>query len=290
MPAKTSAIADRASWVRLFACLLLLLTALPVTGRELAVERDALVAVELATVGINPASGTPVVLLREPESGDIVPIAIGLAEARSILGALHGIEPFRPQTHDLMGQMLSVAGVRLEQVIVDELRGGTYLGVLELRVEGREGTLLVDSRPSDGLAMAARDPSVVIRVAPGILVSTRNLEYEGLPDQAVTAMGITVVPVTPDLREALDLPSGDGVLVSGVTGYAAEQGLAVGSLIVEVNGVTPHSPMEFLDTVRGTPSGEQASIVYWQDGAEHAMTLDTGVPVVETPGQPRIRL
>ncbi|MEX0730454.1 MAG: bifunctional nuclease domain-containing protein [Aquisalimonadaceae bacterium] len=278
------------SILRALCALILLLAVIQAQARELAVERDSLVPVELATVGINPLAGTPVVLLREPQSGDILPIAIGLLEAQSIFRALQGIEELRPQTHDLIGHLLSATGARLEQVIVDELRGGTYLGILELRVPDQDQTLLVDSRPSDALALAARSPGVTILVAPEILVSTRDLDYEGLRDQVVTAMGITVVDATRELRTALGLPGNDGVLVSGVSGRAASLGLEVGSLILEINGDAPASPMDFLDKVRATPSGAAATITYWQAGGEHSMELDTGVPIVENPDAPRIRL
>ncbi len=247
-------------------------------ARELAVDPADLVPVELATVGMDPATGTPVVLLREPASGDIVPIAIGVAEARAILLALQGVEVQRPQTHDLIGNLFEAVDARLERVIVDDLVQGTYMGVLELRVGEGETPVLVDSRPSDALALAARSDATIL-VAPRILVSAREREYEGLEtDQVVTALGITVVEATGELRNALNLPDRGGVLVSGVRGPAARKGLEVGSLILEVNGETPESPMHFLDLVRETPSGEDAMIRYWQAGEEHGMELDTDVP------------
>ena len=47
---------------------------------------------ELSTVGWDQLSGSPVVLLRELDSGQILPIWIGMAEARAISFELHGIE------------------------------------------------------------------------------------------------------------------------------------------------------------------------------------------------------
>ncbi|MCK8516643.1 DUF151 domain-containing protein [Methylonatrum kenyense] len=260
-----------------------------VQAREPAVDPDEMVAVELATVGMNPATRTPVVLLREPVSGDIVPIAIGVAEARAILLALHESAPPRPQTHDLMRDLLDALDARLSRILIDDLRDGTYHGALELAIPEREESLLVDSRPSDALALAARTGATIL-VAPRILISARDLEYEGLDqDQVVTAVGITVVEVTDELRDALGLPDEEGVLVSGVRGEAADQGLAAGDLILSVDDAVPESPMDFLDLIRRSSEDEPAIIRYWQDGEERSMELDTGVPEVD-PDAPGIQL
>ena len=253
----------------------------PAQARELALDVDDMVAVELATIGINPQTRTPVVLLREPVSGDLVPIAIGVAEARTIMLALHGQEPPRPQTHDLMRDLLTALDARLSRIFIDDLRDGTYHGALDLEIDGGDRSLLVDSRPSDALALAARTGSTIL-VAPTILISARDLEYEGLDqDQVVTAVGITVVELTDDLREALGLPDEDGVLVSGVRGEAAEQGLAAGDMILSVDGEVPENPMAFLDLIRSSPADEPAEIRYWQDGEERTLELDTGVPEID---------
>lgn len=245
-------------------------------ARELAVERDTLVPVELSTVGIHPLAGTPVVLLREPATGDVLPLSVGLVEARSILRAQKGLEEQRPQPHDLIGAILSATGARLVRVIVDELRGNTYMSALELRVPGQKDPLLVDSRPSDGLALAARTPGVTIVVASEILTRASGRDREASQEQIVTAIGITVVNASRELREALNLPAAEGVLVSGVIGRAAILGLKEGSLIVRVNGGAPASPKDFLDKVRDTPSGEPVKIRYWQDEQEAAIELETG--------------
>ena len=249
-----------------------------VQARELAVEPDDLVPVELATVGVDPVGGSPLVLLREPDSGDVVPIRIGVAEARAILMAQHGVDVPRPQTHDLIGNVLEGLDATLERVLVDDLSDGIYYGMLELAVEGRDEPVLVDSRPSDALALAVRANARIL-VSPEILQAGEDLEYEGMEDdQVVTALGITVVEATEDLRAALGLPDRDGVIVSGVRGRAAHLGLEEGALILAVNGETPETPMDFLDLVRATPDGERADIRFLQDGEEEEIELSTDIP------------
>ncbi len=271
-------------------CLALALAWSGAQARELAVPEEELIPVELATVGVVPGSGAPVVLLREPESGDVVPIFVGVAEARAILLALRDVPVQRPQTHDLMRDLLGAAGVTLERVMVDDLRDGTYLGMLKLKLPNQEEPVLVDTRPSDGLALALRSGASIL-VAPRVLEAGRGLEYEGLgDDDVVTALGITVEAATEELRQALGLPDEPGVLVSGARGRAAEAGLEPGNLLLSVNDEAPDSPMHFLELVRKTPTGERAVIRYWKDGERHEARLPTDVPPPAPGDGPRLSL
>lgn len=246
-------------------------------SRDLDLDPDDLVPVELSTVVIDPRSGQPVVLLREPDSGDVVLISVGPQQARSIVRALQGEPTRRPMTHDLMRDVIEALDAELVRVMIDRLSGGIYHGILELGVAGGGDTVRVDTRPSDGLALAARTDAE-IRVARELL-SSPDSDYRGYGDEeVVNALGITVVEATPELREALELPDMAGVLVSRATGEAAAAGMAPGSLILTINGDVPESPLAFLEAVRSTPAGDSADIVFWQAGEEHEVSLDTAVP------------
>ncbi|WP_116302130.1 bifunctional nuclease domain-containing protein [Alkalilimnicola ehrlichii] len=260
---------------------LLVLAELPANARELAAAPEDLILVELATVGLAGDQGPPLVLLREPDSGDVVPIFIGMNEARAILMALHDVAVPRPMTHDLIGNVLDALDARLERVIVDDLVNGTYLGAIELRVEGQESPKLVDSRPSDAMALAAR-LGASIYVSTKVLRAAPELDFRPFDgEQVVSAIGLTVVDATTELREALQLPDDQGVLVSRATGAAADAGINPGSLLLQVNDSVPQSPLEFLQAVRETPAGAEAEIHYWQDGRRHEVSLPTDVPTVE---------
>ena len=52
-------------------------------------------------LGFDPRNLSPVVLLRDPEELNFLPIWIGVFEAASIATVLQGILPPRPMTHDL---------------------------------------------------------------------------------------------------------------------------------------------------------------------------------------------
>lgn len=256
--------------------MVLLLSVHAAGARELAADIDDMVEVEVATVGI-AGFGVPVVLLREPGAREVVPIFVGSNEASAILRGLGGARAPRPMTHELLGDVLGGVDATLSRVFVDALVDHTFLGMLELHVAGRDAPILIDSRPSDAIALALQ-VGASIHVAPQVLEAARQIEFEGLDDQVVAALGITVAPVSDDLREALGLPDREGVLVNDTRGPALSAGLAPGALLLEVNGQTPTTPMRFLELVRDTPVGEDAQLRYWQEGEEHTLSLPTAVP------------
>ncbi|WP_018935085.1 bifunctional nuclease domain-containing protein [Thioalkalivibrio sp. ALJ24] len=258
-----------------------LLVASAAEARDLAVDPDTLLPVELATVGVDSQTGRPIALLRDPESADVVPIVIGTDQARAILMAMQEVDVPRPMTHDLMVNLMRDLDAELERVVVDGLEDGTYLGMLELRVPGEDEPRRIDARPSDALALAVRTGSS-IAVAPEVLDADRPFDFQAPGDEEiVTALGITVIEAREDLREALGLPDDEaGVLVSRAESEAARAGLEQGALIVEVNGRTPETPIDFLEAVGATPDGEEAELRYWLDGETHDITLPTDVPVL----------
>ncbi|MDF1614050.1 bifunctional nuclease domain-containing protein [Desulfurivibrio dismutans] len=252
-------------------------------GRELALEPDQLVEVEVATVAIAD-NGSPVVLLREPHANEVVPIFIGPEQALAISQALRGAAMPRPMTHDLLLNVVATLDAQLLRVYIDDLRDNTFYGMLELAVSGRDQPLHIDSRPSDALALAVRAGAGIL-IVPKVLQIARTIQYRGLEHEVVTALGITVNQVTKELQAALSLPDNQGVLVSNVTGPAGEAGLRPGALITEVNEQTPTNPMEFLELVRATPEGKKAAMAYWQDGQQHRLELSTEVPAPRPPRQ-----
>ncbi|WP_035591798.1 bifunctional nuclease domain-containing protein [Halomonas sp. KM-1] len=256
------------------------------SARELAAEIDEMVEVEIATVGVAGFGGPPVVLLREPGAREVIPIFIGVNEAGAILRGLAGERSPRPMTHDLLSDVLGEMEATLERVYVDAIVDHTFLGMLELSLPGRDERVRIDSRPSDAIALAIH-AGASIHVAPQVLEAARDIEYEGLDDQVVVALGITVAPVTADLREALGLPDQPGVLVSDVRGPAADAGLEPGALLLEVNGEVPETPLRYLELVRDTAVDEDARLRYWQQGEEYEIEVTTDVPPREPMPRPR---
>lgn len=234
---------------------------------------SVLTPVELATVGVDATEGVPMVLLREPLSGRILPILVGLPEAQSILGVMMGLETPRPMTHDLLASVIHRLDATVEEVLVHDMRGTTYIGTVRLRLGGGGEVRDIDSRPSDALALAVRTDAPIL-VSEGLLMDAPpfDLLAPEADEQVVRILGATVVAPTPTLRERYRLPRRAGVVVVGVSGEAAEQGVRRGDLIVEVNGQRLRQPMDFLEAARA--SGEEpVRVKLWREGGEQEMEL-----------------
>jgi hypothetical protein len=60
----------------------------------------------------------------------------------------------RPMTHDLLKNVLLGLDVRVQKIVVNDLRDDTFFALIWVE---REGELIsIDSRPSDALALALR--------------------------------------------------------------------------------------------------------------------------------------
>jgi bifunctional DNase/RNase len=112
------------------------------------------IAVRVGSVGIDPRSGTPLMLLVEDPGERVLPIWIGFAEASSIAAEIAQNRPPRPNTHDLLTHVISDLEGSVERVIVTELRDGTYFALLIVNASGRR--IEIDARPSDAVAVALR--------------------------------------------------------------------------------------------------------------------------------------
>ena len=118
---------------------------------------------ELVGVRIELPTNQPIVLLREEGGPRYLPIWIGATEATAIAFALEGVEPQRPLTHDLLRDVTVGLGATIERVVVNDLRDGIYYADLVLTAES--GEIVVSSRPSDAIALAARTEAQLFATA-----------------------------------------------------------------------------------------------------------------------------
>lgn len=92
------------------------------------------------------------VAFSQVENGRSFPIVIGLPEAQAIERRLKGQTIKRPQTHDLLMNLLEALGGKLESIIIHDLSDHTFYA--RLNVKDAKGNLLkIDSRPSDAIAL-----------------------------------------------------------------------------------------------------------------------------------------
>lgn len=115
---------------------------------------------EVKALIVDPIANMPVVILRDADDRSFLPIWVGVFEANAIALQLEGIKTPRPMTHDLLRETIGSLGGRLDHVVITKLEENTYFAELHLAVEGRP-VIVVDSRPSDALALALRTSSPV---------------------------------------------------------------------------------------------------------------------------------
>ncbi len=110
---------------------------------------------ELVEIQIRGDMGPHTVILREKEGTRCFPIYIGPYEVLALDQSLHGQQAPRPMTHDLVLNVIEEMSGELTGVVVEELRGDTYIGKLLVRTADGE-TARVDARPSDSLVLASK--------------------------------------------------------------------------------------------------------------------------------------
>jgi Uncharacterized conserved protein len=124
----------------------------------------------------------PVVLLEvADETERLLPIFIGFDEAVSIARGLDAQDIGRPLTHDLMLDVIEELGGRVDRIEVTDLTNGTF--VADLHVDTPRASAVVDARPSDSLALAART-NAPIGVAESVFAEggRHREEFEDLED------------------------------------------------------------------------------------------------------------
>jgi bifunctional DNase/RNase len=132
-----------------------------------------MVEMKVAGLTIDPVTNTPIVILKDREEKRILPIWIGLFEASAIATELEGINFSRPMPHDLIRDILATLGVEVLKVEVHDLRNNTFFANIHLLREGK--TQVIDSRPSDALALALR-AGAPIYVEERVIEKSRSID------------------------------------------------------------------------------------------------------------------
>lgn len=77
---------------------------------------------------------------------------------------LNGVAKERPLTHDLMALLMAALGAKVERIVINDLKNGTYFGRLILTAENelnQRKIIELDARPSDCLALATQQKAPI---------------------------------------------------------------------------------------------------------------------------------
>lgn len=115
---------------------------------------------EVKALIVDPISNMPVVILRDADDRSFLPIWVGVFEANAIALQMEGIRTPRPMTHDLLKDTISRLDASVEQVVITQLVENTFFAEIHLLAGSR--SLVIDSRPSDAIALALRTSAPVL--------------------------------------------------------------------------------------------------------------------------------
>jgi uncharacterized protein len=102
----------------------------------------------------NSSTNSYAVVLGEKGGNRRLPVIIGAFEAQAIAIELEKMKPARPLTHDLFKNFADAFQLRLEEVVISDLKEGIFYS----RLHCRNGSEYhdIDARTSDALALAVR--------------------------------------------------------------------------------------------------------------------------------------
>lgn len=113
-----------------------------------------MIKVFIDSIRVSLMSQLRVVILKDPVSGKYLPIFIGPCEAEAIAVKLQGMNVERPLTHDLLKSVITELGGQVQHIVVNDLRQDTFFAQIVVEQDGQ--TRMIDSRPSDAIALSVR--------------------------------------------------------------------------------------------------------------------------------------
>ena len=103
---------------------------------------------------VDPITNTPIVILRDKDGQKVLPIWVGIFEANAIALQIENIATPRPMTHDLLRNVIRDLKAEVRKIVVCDLQENTFYALIYLDLNG--GTVAIDARPSDAIALALR--------------------------------------------------------------------------------------------------------------------------------------
>ncbi len=236
-------------------------------------EQVELVPLTVRELVLDPRSNQPVLLLHDEDGDRVLPVWIGTSEANAIMLELRNVTTPRPMTHDLIRNILEGVDAEVVRVVIHDVRQSTYLGQIVLEVE--ESEVIVDSRPSDAIALA-------LRVKAPIFASTKVLnraqqleEFQAIRTNVLGKYGLTLQELTPDLASHFKGVEPGGILVADVrtNSSASRDGLRRGDLIHRVNEAQVASVEEFLQALSVAQETGSVEFAFSRDDRLHTIAI-----------------
>ncbi len=115
--------------------------------------------VEVNGIRLEEETDNPIMLLLDPVSNRVLPLWIGTIEAVAIAYAQEGVVHSRPQTHDLLVNIIESLNASISEVCIVDIQNKTYYA--EIKIITLDGEVSLSARPSDAIALALRTNSKI---------------------------------------------------------------------------------------------------------------------------------
>jgi hypothetical protein len=135
-------------------------------------------AMAISGLTVDPITNSPIVILKEVEGDQTLPIWIGLLEATAIASELEGIKFSRPMTHDLLKSILETVEIEVVRIEVCDLKNNTYYALIHIKHGGK--VMSIDARPSDAIALSLRVKAPIF-VAQEVIDNSSEMEFRAEP-------------------------------------------------------------------------------------------------------------
>jgi len=134
---------------------------------------------------IDPLTNSPIMILKDLDGEQAIPIWIGLLEATAIASEMEKVKFSRPMTHDLYRNTLKKLGIKVSKIEICDLRDNTYFALIYLVSDKME--MSIDARPSDAIAIALRSEAPIY-VDEKVIKKSKSLDM-GAQEQIKTKEG-----------------------------------------------------------------------------------------------------
>ena len=196
-----------------------------------------LLELQVKGIALDPNGQVPVAILESPATQKAFPMWIGRSEDQAIAIELEGVSTPRPLTHILLKNILTQLDVKVQRIVIHDVRDRTFYASVWLQHGAAVHT--IDARPSDAIALALGTKAPIF-VAPHVLNSVQTVPLQApKPTQTLAKkFGMHMQGLDDQLAQAFHLPTTDGVLVAYVEAdsQAARHGIRRGDVIIRVDG------------------------------------------------------
>jgi len=142
---------------------------------------NELVPMSIKGLMLDPVSNSPIVVLKDEEEKFFLPIWVGIFEANAIALQIENVATPRPMTHDLLRNVIHDLHAAVQKIVVCDLQENTFYALIYLAIGG--GTVSIDARPSDAIALALRTRAPIF-VEDTVIDHAKTVDFSSEKDDA----------------------------------------------------------------------------------------------------------